>query len=598
MNAYVFAREEAARAIGAAYERAVETEMLPGGEVPEAAVEIPKDASNGDLASTFAMQCAKPLRMAPKKIAEAILHCIELDGTCFEKAETAGPGFINFTFSRSWYEKAVRTACEMGSAYGRTQSAKPEKVMVEFVSANPTGPMHMGNARGGVLGDCLAEVLEWSGDEVSREFYINDAGNQVDKFAHSIEGRYIQELRGEDAIEFDGSWYQGGDIRQLARELTEKYGDTLLEKPQDERLRIMERYALPENIAKMERDLERYKIKYDVWFRESGLHESGFVEDTVKLLTEKGATYETEDGALWLRSTDFGCDKDDVLRRANGFYTYFAADIAYHRDKLEKRGFDRAINIWGADHHGHVKRLQKALDAIGLDGTNRIEIVLMQLVKMTQGGGVVRMSKRTGKSLTLTDLLDEIPVDAARFFFNSRAAETQMEFDLDLAVKQDSDNPLYYVQYAHARICSVIKNLKDAGVEMPDAQNTDLSVLGKEEERSLIKAVAMLPEEISQAAMSRDPSRLNKYAVSLAKDFHRFYRACRVSGEEPEIRDARLVLCQAARQAIANTLGIIGVGAPEHMAENPSMKEDAQGSAKAAKKAKYLQKKKQKGNES
>ncbi len=590
MNVYIIAREEAARAISYAYERAVETGVLPKAEVPEITVEIPKDASNGDIASTFAMQCAKPLRMPPKKIAEGILHCMELEGGCFEKADIAGPGFINFTFSKSWYEKAVRTACKMGPSYGRSQASRREKLMVEFVSANPTGPMHMGNARGGVLGDCLSEVLDWSGSEVSREFYINDAGNQVDKFAHSIEGRYIQELKGENAVEFDASWYQGDDIKQLAHEIIGKYGDTLLDKPQEERLSIIVNYALPVNISRMERDLERYKIKYDVWFKESTLHESGFVKETVELLKEKGVTYETEDGALWLKSTEFGCDKDDVLRRANGFYTYFAADIAYHRDKFERRGFDRVINIWGADHHGHVKRLQKALDAIGLDGTNRLEIVLMQLVKMTQGGQVVRMSKRTGKSLTLTDLLDEIPVDAARFFFNSRAAGTQMEFDLDLAVKQDSDNPLYYVQYAHARICSVIKNVKESGVELPDAEKTDLSVIGKEEELSLIKAVAMLPEELLQAAESRDPSRLNKYAVVIAREFHRFYRACRVLNEKPEIRDARLVLCQAARQAIKNTLGIIGVDAPEHMEENALMKED---SSKAAKREKYLKKRKE-----
>ena len=315
----------------------------------------------------------------------------------------------------------------------------------------------------------------------------------------------------------------------------------------------------------MERDLKRYKINYDVWFRESTLHESGYVKETIDLLTAKGATYETEDGALWLRSTDFGCDKDDVLRRANGFYTYFAADIAYHRNKFEKRGFDRVINIWGADHHGHVKRLQCALDALGLDGSHRLEIVLMQLVRMMQGGEVVRMSKRTGKSLTLTDLLDEIPVDAARFFFNSRAAETQMEFDLDLAIKQDSDNPLYYVQYAHARICSVLRNAQESGIALPDAEKTDLSVLSGSDERQLIKQIALLPEEIVQSAVSRDPSRLNKYAVALAQQFHHFYNACRIKDAEPAVRDARLILCLAAKQTIGNVLKLIGVEAPESM---------------------------------
>lgn len=565
MNAYEFARDEATRVVEAAYKKAVAAGELPEGEIPAVAVETPKDATNGDWACTFAMQCAKPLRLAPRKIAEAIVSNLELDGSCFASVDIAGPGFMNFTLNQSWYEGAVKNVLEMGKNYGRTTSKHPEKIMVEFVSANPTGPMHMGNARGGVLGDCLAEVLDWSGNEVTREFYINDAGNQVDKFAHSVEGRYIQEIRGEDAIEFDASWYQGDDIRVLAHDLVEQYGDSLMEKTPEERFAIIEGYGLPTNIARMKRDLARYKIEYDVWFKESTLHESGAVEAAVNLLTEKGATYETEDGALWLRSTDFGCDKDDVLRRANGFYTYFAADIAYHFNKFSIRGFDRVINIWGADHHGHVARLQKALDAIGVNGSERLEVVLMQLVRMMQGGEVVRMSKRTGKSLTLTDLLDEIPVDAARFFFNSRAAETQMEFDLDLAIKQDSDNPLYYIQYAHARICSVLRNIEEAGFVLPDAAQTDLSVLSGADERALIKSIALLPEEIVQAAVSRDPSRLNKYGVALAQLFHRFYNACRIKDADEPVRNARLALCMAAKQTIQNVLTIIGVDAPEKM---------------------------------
>ena len=399
---------------------------------------------------------------------------------------------------------------------------------------------------------------------MTREFYINDAGNQVDKFAHSVEGRYIQALKGEDAIEFDPSWYQGADIKELAQMLIEQHGDKLLEMTPEARQEVIVNFGLPHNIAKMQSDLERYKIHYDVWFRESTLHESGAVEETVKMLTDAGATYE-QDGALWLRSTAFGAEKDDVLRRANGFYTYFAADIAYHRNKFETRGFDKVINIWGADHHGHVARLQRALDAIGLNGSERLEIVLMQLVRMMQGGEVVRMSKRTGKSLTLRDLLDEIPVDAARFFFNSRAAETQMEFDLDLAVKQDSENPLYYIQYAHARICSVLRGAQEAGISLPDAAVVDLTVLTHEEEKALVKAVAQLPEEIILAARDRDPSRLNKYGVVLASQFHRFYNACRIKDAEPAERDARLALCMAAQQTIKNVLTIIGVDAPEHM---------------------------------
>ncbi len=564
MNVMENARQQAAAIVKAAYEKAVAQGELPQAELPAVTAETPKDAANGDWASTVAMQCAKPLRMAPRKIAESLVKNMDLAGTCFEKVEIAGPGFMNFTYAPAWYQEAVRTTLTEGKDYGRTQVEKPEKIMVEFVSANPTGPMHMGNARGGVLGDCLAEVLDWAGADVTREFYINDAGNQVDKFAHSVEGRYIQELRGEDAIEFDPSWYQGADIKELAHMLVEQHGDKLLTMTPEERFDVIVNFGLPHNIAKMQKDLERYKIHYDVWFRESTLHDSGAVEETVKMLTDAGVTYE-QDGALWLRSTDFGCDKDDVLRRANGFYTYFAADIAYHRNKFQTRGFDRVINIWGADHHGHVARLKKALDAIGLNGSERLEIVLMQLVRMMQGGEVVRMSKRTGKSLTLSDLLDEIPVDAARFFFNSRAAETQMEFDLDLAVKQDSDNPLYYVQYAHARICSVLRAAEEAGIALPDAAKTDLTVLTHEDEKALIKAIALLPEQILLAARDRDPSQLNKYGVSLASQFHRFYNACRINDAEPALRDARLALCMATVQTVKNVLHIIGVDAPEHM---------------------------------
>ena len=564
MNLLDTARQAAADVVKAAYDKAVAAGTLPQAELPPVAVEMPKDAANGDWASTFAMQCAKPLRMAPRKIAEAIVENLSLEGTCFEKIEIAGPGFLNFTLNNAWYQDAVRAVETCGADYGKTKTDKPEKIMVEFVSANPTGPMHMGNARGGVLGDCLAEVLAWAGNDVTREFYINDAGNQVDKFAHSVEGRYIQELKGEDAIEFDPSWYQGADIRELAHDLALMHGDKLLDMSPEERFDVIVGYGLPHNIEKMQKDLERYKIHYDVWFRESTLHESGAVAETVQMLTDAGVPYEKE-GALWLKSTAFGADKDDVLRRANGFYTYFAADIAYHRNKFVTRGFDRVINIWGADHHGHVARLQRALDALGLDGSNRLEVVLMQLVRMMQGGEVVRMSKRTGKSLTLSDLLDEIPVDAARFFFNSRAAETQMEFDLDLAVKQDSENPLYYVQYAHARICSVLRNAAENGVTVPAAKDTDLTVLTHADEKALIKSIALLPEEIREAALSRDPSKLNKYSVQLAAQFHRFYNACRIMDAEPALRDARLCLCQATVQTIENVLGIIGVDAPEKM---------------------------------
>ena len=562
MNLIENAKAQAAQVITAAYQSAAAAGVLPQAELPAIVVSIPKDTKNGDFASSFAMQCAKPLRMAPRKIAEAIVENISLDGTYFESISIAGPGFLNFVLGQKWYADAVALVAEMGDNYGRLTAEKPEKIMIEFVSANPTGPMHMGNARGGVLGDCLAEVLSWAGHDVTREFYINDAGNQVDKFAKSVEGRYRQIIFGEDAVAFDESWYQGGDIKELAAQLYEMHGKSLLDMDDTERTETIVTYGLKQNIAGIQRDLGRYKINYDVWFHESTLHETGFVADTVELLRKAGVVYE-QDGAVWLRSTDFGCDKDDVLQCANGFYTYFAADIAYHRNKFAERGFDRVINIWGADHHGHVKRLQSALDAIGLDGSNRLEIILMQLVRMMQNGEVVRMSKRTGKSLTLSDLLDEMPVDAARFFFNSRAADTHLEFDMDLAIRQDSENPLYYVQYAHARICSMLRKLAEEGVAIPDS--ADLTVLTEGEEHALIKAVSQLPEEIAQAAVARDPSRLNKYAVALSAQFHRFYNACRIKDAEPAVRDARIVLSRAVRQTIENVLKILGVEAPEHM---------------------------------
>lgn len=562
MNLIENAKAQAAQVIAAAYNRAAEAGVLPQAELPAIVVSIPKDTKNGDFASSFAMQCAKPLRMAPRRIAEAIVENISLDGTYFESISIAGPGFLNFVLGQKWYADAVALVAEMGENYGRLTAEKPEKIMIEFVSANPTGPMHMGNARGGVLGDCLAEVLSWAGHDVTREFYINDAGNQVDKFAKSVEGRYRQIIFGEDAVDFDESWYQGGDIRELAQQLYDMHGRSLLDMDDAQRTETIVTYGLEKNIAGIQRDLGRYKINYDVWFRESTLHETGFVADTVELLRKAGVVYE-QDGAVWLRSTDFGCDKDDVLQRANGFYTYFAADIAYHRNKFAERGFDRVINIWGADHHGHVKRLQSALDAIGLNGSERLEIILMQLVRMMQNGEVVRMSKRTGKSLTLSDLLDEMPVDAARFFFNSRAADTHLEFDMDLAIRQDSENPLYYVQYAHARICSMLRKLTEEGIAIPTS--ADLTVLSESEEHALIKAVSQLPEEIAQAAVSRDPSRLNKYAVALSAQFHRFYNACRIKDAEPAVRDARIVLSCAVRQTIENVLKILGVEAPEHM---------------------------------
>ena len=560
-----------------AYEKAVQAGQLPAGAELSGTVEIPKDSSNGDFAANHAMTGARALHMAPRKIAETLIANMELEGSWFSSVEAAGPGFINFRLADSWYADVLGAVTAEGGDYGRSNEGQGKKVMVEFVSANPTGPMHMGNARGGVLGDALASVLDRAGYSVWREFYVNDAGNQIEKFANSIDVRYQQLLLGEDKVEFPEDGYHGDDIRELARLFREARGDGYLNLPTAERHEAMAKFGLDINIPKMKSDLRRYGIEYDQWFFESTLHESGYVAETVDKLTQRGYTYE-KDGALWLKTSQILREhytkagktqeeidrlelKDDVLRRANGLYTYFAADIAYHRNKLELRHFDKVINVWGADHHGHVARLKGAMDALGLDG-DRLDVVLMQLVKLTRGGEVVRMSKRTGKAISLTDLLDEIPVDAARYFFNSRP-ESPVEFDLELAIRQDSENPVYYVQYAHARICTLISALAAEGHAVPE--KADASLLSTPEEKELIKQLAALPEEIHLAARDYDPSRLNRYVTELAARFHRFYTVCRIKGAEEDVQAARLLLADCVRRVIALSLGIIGVSAPEKM---------------------------------
>ncbi len=574
------AREKVSDILAEAYARAVEKGQLPAGAELKGSVEIPKDTSNGDYAANHAMAGAKALRMAPRKIAEALAENAELGGSWFASVEVAGPGFINFRLSDKWYEDVLRAVAAEGADYGRVDEGRGQKLMVEFVSANPTGPMHMGNARGGVLGDALASVLDRAGYQVWREFYVNDAGNQIEKFATSIDARYRQRILGEDAVAFPEDGYHGDDIKELAEKFFEKYGDEYLDRPVEERHAAMARFGLDRNIPKMQSDLRRYGIEYDQWFFESELHESGYVADSVQKLSDKGYTYEKE-GALWLNTSRILTErllaagkkpeeieklelKDDVLRRANGFYTYFAADIAYHRNKFEKRGFDKVINVWGADHHGHVARLKGAMDALGLDGEHRLEIVLMQLVKLTRNGEVVRMSKRTGKAISLTDLLDEIPVDAARYFFNSRP-ESPVEFDLELAIRQDSENPVYYVQYAHARICTLLAALAAEGHAVPDISGVNAAVLSQETERELIKQLAALPEEIRLAARDYDPSRINRYVTELASRFHKFYTVCRIKGAEEGLLEARLLLADCVRRVIALSLDIIGVSAPEKM---------------------------------
>ena len=564
MNFIALAKEETTKLIRSAYALCTEDGSLPAGDGELAfPVEIPKDTAHGDYTSTFPMAAAKKLHLAPRKIAEQIVSHIKLSGSFFDSVEIAGAGFINFRLGSKWYADVIGAVEREGRDFARTQDLKGKKIMVEFVSANPTGPMHMGNARGGVLGDCLSEILSFAGADVTREFLINDAGNQVEKFGVSLETRYLQLYPEYKDLEFPEDGYHGEDIIELARQFQAQYGDRYLSCSSEERREALTSFGLGNNIPAMKRDLERYGIRYDNWFSETTLHDSGAVARIVDYLTEKGCTYE-KDGAIWLRTTDFGCEKDDVLRRANGFYTYFAVDIAYHYNKFIERGFDTVINVWGADHHGHVARLKAACSAFGID-PDRLEIILMQLVRLMQNGEVVRMSKRTGKTISLSNLLDEISVDAARFFFNMRAAETQMEFDLDLAVREDSENPVYYVQYAHARICSLIKTLARDGAQVQPAQALSLSLLTQPEEKALVKRIAELPNEISLAARDRDPSRINKYLIDIAGDFHRFYNACRIRGEEEALLAARLKLAAVTRDILSIGLSIIGVSAPESM---------------------------------
>ena len=580
MNMIQKAKEQVQELTKQAYAAAVKENLLPEGVTVEPSVEIPKDVSNGDYTTTFCLAAAKAMKMNPRQVAAILTERMALEGSYFTSVEIAGPGFMNFRLGDKWFGDTVAAIEAAGADYGCSDMLKGRRIMVEFVSANPTGPMHMGNARGGVLGDTLASVLAKSGANVWREFYVNDAGNQIEKFAKSLEARYFQIIKGEDAVEFPEDGYHGDDIRELAQLFYEKEGDKYLDCDEKTRHDALAQFGLSHNIPKMKADLERYGIKYDEWFFESSLHESGYVADTVAALTDLGYTYE-KDGALWLKTAEILAKnlraagksdadieklalKDDVLRRANGFYTYFAADIAYHRNKFAVRGFDKVINIWGADHHGHVARLKGAMDALGLNGTNRLDIVLMQLVKLVRDGEVVRMSKRTGKAISLTDLLDEIPVDACRYFFNAKP-ETQMEFDLGLAVREDSENPVYYVQYAHARICTLLKALAAEGYQVKNAADVDFTVLSTPEEKALIKQLAQYPVVVQLAARDYDPSFINRYLTELAAAFHKFYNACRIKGEAENVLLARLKLADTARAVLKNGMTLIGCSVPEKM---------------------------------
>lgn len=567
MNIQVQMKEKITDAIIRALCAAQESGSLPSFEedvnlAEMIRLEVPKDKQHGDFACNIAMVLAKSLKRAPRMIADAIVGGIEVGGD-IEKIEVAGAGFINFYLGSAWLYETMNQIEKQGENYGRIDLGKGKKVMVEFVSANPTGPMHMGNARGGALGDCLAAVLDFAGYEVTREFYINDAGNQIEKFGNSLNARYIQQLQGEDAIAFPEDGYHGEDIIEHAKAFIAMHGDTYLAVSEQERKQALVDYALEKNIVALKEDLERYRIVYDVWFRESTLHDSGAVQKAIDTLTANGYTYE-EDGAVWLNCEKMGMEKNEVLVRTNGIPTYFAADIAYHWNKLEDRGYDWAINIWGADHHGHVARMKHALDAVGSDG-NKLDVVLMQLVRLMKDGEIVRMSKRTGKAITLSDLLEDISVDAARFFFNMRSAGSHLDFDLGLAAQQSNDNPVFYVQYAHARICSILRLLEEDGIAVLPYDKIKTERLTDPTELDLLKKLSDLPGEIEMAAKTLEPARMTRYVMDLAAAFHTFYTACRVKVEDADLMNARLKLIDSARIVIKGVLTMLKISAPEKM---------------------------------
>lgn len=550
-----------------AIEQAQNAGELPEGTPPDFVVEIPADTTHGDYASNVAMAGARTFRAAPPKIAQAIVNHINLDDTYFTKVDIAGPGFLNFTLSQKWFSNVVESIVDLNDKWGHTNHGKGEKVMVEFVSANPTGPMHLGNARGGVIGDSLASALNAAGYKADREFYLNDAGNQIERFGSSLEARYLQHFQGESAVEFPEDGYHGDDITQRAEEYIKQFGDTLLAETSEKRRQTLIDFALPLNVKAMEATLEKYGIVYDTWFYESQVHSDGTVEKILDILREKDLCYEKE-GALWYKATAFGEEKDEVLVRQNGNPTYFTADIAYHYNKFAVRGYNKVINLWGADHHGHVARMKNAMDAIGLDG-NQLDILLFQLVRLMKDGEPYRMSKRTGKSVTLDDLLELVPVDAARFFFNMRESGSAMDFDLDLAVEESSQNPVYYVQYAHARINSILKRIAEEGVNPEKVGEKELSLLTHPSEIQLIRTLSAYPNVIIGVAERYDTASLTHYAIEVANDFHKFYNDCRVLVEDrqadADLMQARIALCEATMITIANLLGLLKINAPISM---------------------------------
>lgn len=540
---------------------AMEKGELERAELTEFSVSVPQSREHGDLAVNAAMVWARLFHKSPRQIAEILSSEFDFSDTYIEKSEIAGPGFINFFLSDRYYADILADVDEKGADYGKSDFGAGKRVLVEFVSANPTGPMHIGNARGGALGDCLAAVLEAAGYYTEREFYINDAGNQINKFALSLDLRYLELYK--EGIEMPEDSYHGEDIINHARAFAEIHGDSYVEKSEEERRKALVEFALPKNIQGLHDDLAKYRIHYDTWFKESSLHQSGETGRIIELLKQSGHTYEQEN-ALWFKATDFGCDKDFVLVRANGVPTYVVPDIAYHYNKLVVRKFDKAIDILGADHHGYVPRLKAALTALGVDAS-KLDAVLMQMVRLVRDGEVIKASKRSGKAITLVTLLDEVPIDAARFFFNLREPNSHFDFDLDLAVKESNSNPVYYVQYAYARICSIIRNLEAEGITRRKCTGEELALLNAPEERELTLHIAALTDEIISAAKTYDPAKITHYVEELATKFHKFYAVCRVKGADEPLMQARLTLCADTATVIKNVLTLMKINAPEKM---------------------------------
>lgn len=528
-------------------------------QLPEVILETPKDKSHGDYSTNMAMQLARVAKKAPRQIAEEIRDHFDGTKASIKKIDIAGPGFINFYMDNSYLTDLVPAILEQGDQYGRSNAGKGEKIQVEFVSANPTGDLHLGHARGAAVGDSLGNILDMAGYDVSREYYINDAGNQVHNLALSVEARYFQALGIDKAMPEDG--YHGQDVIEIGKELAERYGDEFVHKNEEERIGFFRKYGLDFELKKLKDVLEQFRVTFDVWYSETSLYESGKIKDTLELLEEKGHLY-TKDGATWFRSTDFGDDKDRVLIKKDGTYTYITPDIAYHLDKLN-RGFDKLINIWGADHHGYIPRMKAAIEALGFD-PERLEVEIIQLVHLYRNGERVKMSKRSGKSVTMSDLIEEVGLDAVRYFFAMRSADTHMDFDLDLAVAESNDNPVFYAQYAHARICSILRSAEEKGLSI--GGDIDFSNLKSEKAVELLKKLGEFPQEVAEAAAKRIPHRITNYIFDLASAFHSYYNAEKVLNEDkPEETKARLALVKAVQITMKNSLTLVGVAAPEKM---------------------------------